>query len=178
VASFSHLNAPSTKMVDIKCACCSTPLVDGKSLAIGMGPHCRKKHGYNKAMLEISESQRVVANKIIHAISVQQQSPAVVAMVNELRALHLALAPVADRIAKRLAAVTVETLENGSYSVRVSYDADLVSRWRSIPGRRWEGDKKVNLVPATSRKELWSMLTETYAGKNLWAFSSGKLVTL
>lgn len=41
--------APATKMLAVDCACCRKELLDAKSVELGMGPVCRKKHGFDKA---------------------------------------------------------------------------------------------------------------------------------
>lgn len=45
----NYENAPATQMVATKCACCAKPLVDAVSVETGVGPDCRKKHGYGSA---------------------------------------------------------------------------------------------------------------------------------
>lgn len=48
----SYENAPATRMIAVYCACCSRPLVDSVSVEAGVGPECRKKHGYAEAQGE------------------------------------------------------------------------------------------------------------------------------
>lgn len=48
----NYENAPATKLLATHCACCARPLVDSVSVEAGMGPTCRKVHGYNKAQAE------------------------------------------------------------------------------------------------------------------------------
>ena len=48
----SYENAPATKMLAAYCACCARPLVDAESVETGMGPVCRKSHGYARGQAE------------------------------------------------------------------------------------------------------------------------------
>ena len=48
----SYENAPATQLLATHCCCCARPLVDAKSVELGVGPDCRKKHGYEKAEVE------------------------------------------------------------------------------------------------------------------------------
>jgi hypothetical protein len=48
----SYENAPATIMLATHCACCARSLVDAASIEAGMGPVCRKRHGYNTADTE------------------------------------------------------------------------------------------------------------------------------
>lgn len=45
----SYETAPATKMLATFCACCARPLVDAVSVETGVGPDCRKTHGYATA---------------------------------------------------------------------------------------------------------------------------------
>lgn len=45
----SYENAPATRMLATHCASCGRPLVDSVSVNTGMGPDCRKRHGYGQA---------------------------------------------------------------------------------------------------------------------------------
>jgi hypothetical protein len=48
----SYENAPATQMLATFCACCARPLLDAVSVETGVGPECRKKHGYVAAQGE------------------------------------------------------------------------------------------------------------------------------
>lgn len=48
----SYETAPATIMLATFCACCSRPLVDAVSVEAGVGPECRKRHGYAEAQGE------------------------------------------------------------------------------------------------------------------------------
>lgn len=45
-------NAPATKLLATHCCCCARPLVDAKSVELGIGPECRKRHGFTEAEVE------------------------------------------------------------------------------------------------------------------------------
>ena len=48
----NYESAPATKLVATLCACCGKNLLDAESVEAGMGPVCRKKHGYVTAQME------------------------------------------------------------------------------------------------------------------------------
>jgi len=61
----SYENAPATKFVATQCVCCGRALVDAPSLESGMGPVCRKKHGYNDEIAGLTGRRRHNVNKLI-----------------------------------------------------------------------------------------------------------------
>lgn len=78
----SYENAPATKMVATRCASCSRPLVDSESVNAGMGPDCRKRHGYNAAQYEADWA---------HVIATLQARPELRAEAEEASATDSAL---------------------------------------------------------------------------------------
>lgn len=153
-------NAPATRMLAVYCAACSRPLLDAKSVEIGLGPECRKRHGY-RDLLALSDVSRARANLLVHEIAVAQTGLRVLEAVGELRALGLPT--LADRIAERCAEIVV-SVDGGAYRVKAPYSEEAAAAWRCVPGRRWDRDAKVNTVPLERRAELWSLLQAHYAG--------------
>ena len=49
--------------------------------------------------------------------------------------------------------------------VTTPYSEEAVNGIRSVPGRRWDGLRKVNTVPATSRADLWNYLIRYFNGE-------------
>lgn len=45
----SYESAPATILLATRCACCGRELLDAESVEKGMGPTCRRKHGFTKA---------------------------------------------------------------------------------------------------------------------------------
>lgn len=48
----NYENAPATKLLATHCACCGRSLLDAVSVEAGVGPECRKRHGYSAAQAE------------------------------------------------------------------------------------------------------------------------------
>ena len=48
----SYESAPATAMLATHCAACGRPLLDADSVEAGLGPECRKRHGFAKADAE------------------------------------------------------------------------------------------------------------------------------
>lgn len=160
--SFEHLNAPATKMVNTPCVCCQTPLVDAESLARQIGPHCWKKFMRADYKL-LSEANRQAANKVIHAIAADRENPAVVTSGCEtLRSLGLP--DIAQKILERVAVVRIAE-EGGRLLVKTPYDEQAVIFMRSIAGRRWNPEQKVNEFPLAAKPAIWQMLRNLYPGK-------------
>ena len=102
--------APSSLLVAVFCGACGLPLVDAVSIETGIGPVCRRKHGYENTqadanwplarlllgpvacldMAEVGESRdwaHAVANRICHRVAVFQDGPDVARMVQGLATL-------------------------------------------------------------------------------------------
>lgn len=165
-----YQNAPATTLLAVYCACCGTILGDAKSIEIGMGPHCRAKHGFRKADLEpdwISviasvkaaldadpeltmdldvEDARVTANRITHRIATLQVGPAVPYLV--LALARLGFTKLSDRIGKRVGQVTVVTREDGSREFYSPFVDGIAYELRRIGGDFVRGKEKFWLLPA------------------------------
>jgi hypothetical protein len=158
----TYENAPATKMLATDCACCARPLVDSKSVEIGMGPTCRKKHGLEIAC---SDEVRAQANKIVHKIACDRSTGinlSTLQAVAEVRALGFN--KLADVLTDRLADVKI-TVEGATLYVAAPYSEAATEAFRKVPGRRWDKDRKVNTCPLASKGALFAMLQACYAGK-------------
>lgn len=155
----SYENAPATKLLATHCAICARPLVDAQSVELGIGPDCRKRHGYN---VKVSPEARTEANQLVHEVAVTRQDPAVLAKaLPRLRALGFE--KLADVLTDRCAAVRVSEF-GGLLSIATPFNEAAVAAIKSIPGRRWDGEKKVWTFPVTSRQQTWDMLRTHFAG--------------
>lgn len=160
----SYEDAPATKMLATQCAVCARPLVDSISVEIGMGPDCRKKHGYDVTGIE--PEARISANKIINAIACGDEGrygTDLAALVNTLR--HLGFDKLADVLIERKAAVRIVGPEMGKLSVYSRYNESFIDALRRIPGRRWDKERKVNTVPACEKPALWEAIRRVFPGE-------------
>jgi len=185
----SYETAPATVMLATNCACCGKELVDADSVEAGMGPVCRKRHGYAKpdaapdwvavgaalppelrqVVLDLeygfdADDPRRVANRIVHRIACDQYGPSVNALTNALRALGFQ--KLADRIENRVVAVRIER-DGDRLVVFAPFREELVPAWRNVPGRRWDktvGKKGANTFPASSGSHVWTFLRKHFAG--------------
>lgn len=193
----SYENAPSTKMLATRCAVCRRALRDAVSVEIGMGPDCRKNHGYAE-IEDASEEARTAANKLIHQCSLSVRMVNLSAVVRHEISLHCAalrlmgFRKVADRIEYRgkdapiSDRVTIKeydlpalpgTWKRGrwlnarpavtGYLVTAPYKPTAVDAFRNIPGRRWLKEQKATFIPKDGRESLWSLLRDHYAGLTL-----------
>lgn len=156
----SYESAPATKLIATRCAACGRPLVDAKSVETGMGPDCRKKHGYN---VEVSEEARAEANKIVYNIAATYGAEGLATLQSIDRLQALGFHQLAEILADRVAAIRVFE-ERGLLIVHTPYNEDATPDWRAIPGRRWVGSEKANHVPATQRKLVYALLLRHFNG--------------
>lgn len=182
-------NAPATLMIAVNCACCSRPLLDAVSVETGMGPVCRKKHGFNTpdSVVELLavvstlaailpgetyltvvggvSTAREAANKIVHRI-------ACVGLGVEVAPLLLALAELgftklAGIMTERAATIVITRTET-TVEVVAPYSDEFLAATRAIPTRRWvknEGKKGGRTVFAAAQaKALLAALTKSFPG--------------
>lgn len=153
-------NAPATKLVATHCAVCVRPLVDAKSVETGVGPECRKKYGFDHPC---SPEQRLEANRLVYQIAASQDDALSAERCDRLR--DLGFVKLAARIMERLATVVVSRDHDGRLTVQTPYDPAVVDAMRRIPGRKWDPERKINVFPASSNRELYAMLSRYYRGK-------------
>jgi len=154
-------NAPATRMLATSCAVCGRPLVDSISVETGIGPECRKKHGY---AVDVSEDARTEGNAIVYAIAAGAHTgPALAGALARLRAIGFDR--LADTIARRRGEIEITASDDGArLIVRAPYCERAAGAWRAIPGRRWDPEAKANTVPVTSRGALWALLRAFWPG--------------
>jgi hypothetical protein len=157
----SYETAPATILLATHCACCARPLVDSKSVELGMGPVCRKRHGFN---LAVADEVRVAANKLVYAIALENSSgkPNAGLILDYALVLRgMGFEKLSGILIKRTAAVKIEA-EGDMLAVHTPYSPEAVAAFRTIPGRRWDKDRKLNLVPVGCRRELFNLLTQCF----------------
>ena len=165
----NHLDAPATKMVDVRCCCCHTPLVDAVSVNLGIGPDCRAKHGFDVA---VDEAARSEANKLVHMIAEVRLGNEVEAAVE--RVAELGFTTLAARISERLTKATKNAdrikieVEGDRLALTTPYRRgradEFKSAMRAVPGRRWDGKRGLNVMPASSKRAVWNLLCEFFPG--------------
>lgn len=120
-------DAAATKILATNCACCGRPLVDAKSVQVGIGPECRKKYGYG---MEVPEAVRAQANKIIYALALAVSTGSItVETFEQVDALEaLGFGKIAAIFREKGAAIFIERrVWNGveRLFVRVPYSEDF-----------------------------------------------------
>lgn len=166
-----YTEAPATKMLATNCACCHLPLLDAQSVEIGMGPVCRKKHGYDQ-VLDLPEEDRKTANKLIHNVACHRDGPTVLDACTKLFALGCSRVVLAilKRCAKVQIATTDATHAHGPNRIAVKIVGDipdfgaLLADFRAIRGRRWDAEGKVNTFPVETKPAVFAVLKKHFAG--------------
>lgn len=159
-------NAPATRMLATGCAVCGRPLVDSVSVETGIGPECRRRHGYT---IEVSEQARTEANAIVYAIAAETHDTAQ-AFVSALARLRtLGFQTLADVITmRRGSGIEIATMADKAGGVRLTvktpYNEASTGAWRAIPGRTWDKERKCNTVPYARKADVWTLLRRYYPG--------------
>ena len=167
----SYETAPATKLLATRCACCDRALVDATSVEIGMGPVCRKKHGYGD-LDGFAPEARAEANKLIYQIAAHRDGAVTVDACKRLA--ELGAVRVVEAIMDRLAKVRIAATDGGHphgvdrVAVRVVGHVpdfnSLIADFRAIPGRRWDADAKVNTFPVGQKVALFVVLKKHFPG--------------
>jgi Family of unknown function (DUF6011) len=152
----SYQDAPATKIMATHCACCGKPLLDAKSVEIGIGPVCRKKYGYGA---DVPEDARKAANVLIHALAAAVGAGAVgLDVLKQTKELYaLGFPKIADIFLHRGVGITIEAGEyEGTlrYAVRTPYEpAFNQASW--MPGRF---GKKLPVALSHSKRKVFHWL--------------------
>lgn len=186
----SYETSPSAVLVASNCACCGKVLSDAPSIETGMGPQCRKKHGYatpegtadpsaalaaiepHKAALMLPEGDmdaRRLANILVHRIAVLQDGVVAAACVDGIRALGFET--LGDRCAKRMTKIVVRVEESdvtGETTIVVKAPYSDGGALRSLRGR-WDPTTKTTRIRVYRSMEgakaaLLSALAADYPG--------------
>lgn len=179
-----YTNSPSAKLVATHCAVCARPLVDSLSVETGVGPECRKRHGYATANaapdwsavqafigrhiealalpVDWDQDVRRLANVLVHRIAVEQDGVLVLACVDALRALGFTT--LGARCAERLAKIQIRT-EGMEIMLKAPYATELFS----IPGRSFDKATKLTRITVRSSMEgakrmVFAVLTRAFPG--------------
>lgn len=173
------------RMLATHCVCCGRALVHAESIERGYGPECAKRvqgavEGY--PMASANPKLVATANALIYDAACYAQRGNIGMMQAISTALREMGFPVAaDAIMSRFKGlkaiqkprIKIRTSGGLLYVVapfKRSAGPEFLAAWRAIPGRRFDG--KCNIVPATRKRELWSLLCEFYPG--VYGVADGK----
>jgi hypothetical protein len=163
-------NAPATRLLATHCVVCGRPLVDARSVEMGIGPDCRDQYDGG-----IEDQTRQEANKIVHRAAIAAQRGKIAEVMEAADAIEqLGLAGLADAVRSRFSNaqknVTISIVEsNGVLIVTTPYRrgdaAAFIQAWRAIPGRSYDRLRNANVVPVAARRQLWDLLKQFFPGK-------------
>jgi hypothetical protein len=155
----SYENAPATRMVATHCAVCSRPLVDAKSVELGIGPTCREKYGFD---MDVSESDRRAINMYVHGIAIgRYQNQTLVDVLAELR--NYGFVELARIIGENRRKFLIEE-KDGRIAVTGPMKPEAIREWQRIPGRAFDIKLGRFTVPVTAKRALWEILRRHFAG--------------
>lgn len=155
--------APATRLLATSCVVCRRPLVDAVSVEAGMGPDCRRKHGYEQ---QATEDQRTEANELVHSLALWRSKQlllpvsTVALYLNRIEALGFG--QLVAVLEEKLCTVIVSfTREPTVFALFAPYNEGLRLKSRAL-GMRWDPAKKAFLFNESSRKEVYRALREVF----------------
>ena len=152
-------DAPATKMLATSCAVCRRPLLDAASVDFGIGPDCRKRHGFNE---QVDEASRRQANEIVHRLACRP-SDRQEDIVDVLRLAALGFVQLSRVMLDRMTQIRIEE-EHDDLLVTSPYSHNFLEHTRWLPGRRWLKDVKKTRFSSSARGALWSAIKACYPG--------------
>ena len=184
----SYETAPATVLLATRCACCSRPLCDAISVETGVGPECRRKHGFNGAqgepdwtaamlaldgVIAVAEvnptmTPRESVNVLVHRVACRSTARVdgfVVALTAAIKALGFVT--LANKIVEHGAGKVEVHAVGDRLAVTTPYNQAFVAALKAARvGARWDGASKVWTVPTdpSARKALWGALRGSFAG--------------
>lgn len=169
--------------------------MDSVSVEAGVGPVCREKYGYTEAQglidpkaFELAtgrlpwDSARGLANYLTHQIAIDPAAKTVSANVAAIDALgfHRLAATLADRAMGPLIEVAEGRDARGAavLVVKTPFSEELLAALCRVPGRHWDGAKKVTTFPASSARTLLTALRRMLPPTTLVRGRNGRLRVL
>lgn len=157
-------NAPATQLLATHCAVCSRPLLDAKSVELGIGPDCRRKYGFD---VEVDEAARAEANKLVHEVA--RGVPAERLAQVAARLGELGLVVLSAKLVEGATKLVVEEA-GGELVVRTPFSPDFAPALKSACSARgvraaWDAAAKRWRVPVAGRLALWAALKRVFPGQ-------------
>lgn len=155
---YTHLRR---RLAATRCVACGLPLSDAQSVALGVGPDCRKRLRLTKLV-----KARPIANASIAMAAICVEEGNTQDAVDHLRTLLTldeGYRPLVERVHKRLFKLRVVAQDDGTFHVYTPYsDAfvqmahDLRLRWLPVP--------KCRLVPADKLNDTLAAMAQVWPG--------------
>lgn len=179
------------------CVVCGHGFSDPHSEALGIGPDCRKRHGYgarqalpNWPAVDAALAGTAAAADVAAALCDARAAGAAIVLRFAVEGRHCASAPayisalaalgfvqLATRLAKQQRPIAVTTEGEGPGAmlvVRAPYNAAFADALRAAGVRStWDGAARVRRVPAAARRALWAALVASYPAGTLVAGPKG-----
>lgn len=159
----NYEDTEACKLLATHCAVCARPLVDAKSVELGIGPVCRDKYGFD---LDMPEEVRKEANQIVYHIAADQKGEHIPQLAKQLA--NLGFEKLADRILERIARVRIDYTEDKSHFIVVMpgfSGMGAAMRNAGCPGK-FDMETKTWKIKRTPfmRKTLWVFFRQNFGG--------------
>lgn len=155
----SYMNAPACRMLATHCAVCARPLLDARSVELGIGPDCARRYGFN---IDVSEDARAEANHLVYRIALVQDGPEVIEKCERLSVIGFH--KLSNRILDRKIPIKITVSQDNRIEVKAPYSIDAVNAFRSVQGRVWDRDRKLTTFPMSSKNAVYTALQAGYSG--------------
>lgn len=164
-------NARSTRLLATRCCACGRALRDAESVELGIGPVCRRNHGFN---LQVSAADRAEANALVHGIAARGR----MTVEERNRLVALGFHQLAARLATRLLRRSRGTRRQQPIEVRMviwrgverlavttPYNPDALPAWRALGS--WDASSRRWMVHRRDSVKLLDMLEQNYPGLDI-----------
>jgi hypothetical protein len=127
-----------------------------------------------------NKEHQELANKLVHhaAIAVQNGKIQDVLEIADAIENNCNMTELAKKIRERFSDAVYKAKHFADITIKEDGDSLLVKTpyrrgeaeafrqaWRNIPGRRWISDKGVNMIPMSSKLQMWTLLKTFFPGK-------------
>lgn len=165
----NYENLPATKLLASHCAVCGRPLLDAKSVELGMGETCRKRHGFEQAT---DEKAREEVNAKVYAIALWRSTrgqqlemgkpkpPTLTEVIEAVaRIKQLGFTKLASILEQRLSTVSIEYV-GGIFLVYAPYSPHFIEAVR--PFGRWDEKAKAWTFTTDVKSKVYTVLRRTF----------------
>lgn len=178
----SYIDTPACQLLDTRCACCALLLVDAKSIELCIGPHCRRRYGFNEDPSKPDwYAGKTIAANFDPSLPVETWTDARVAC-NALVKLFaqdvmnrkwipeavyaLGYQKLSEKMAERGGRVEVRfDATSKTFAIKAPRNEGFISSaYANVPGRYWDRRRRAYIVPASFRPLLWTSIQTYFAG--------------
>lgn len=160
----SYEDAPATAILATHCAVCHRPLLDAKSVELGIGPVCRKV--MSTTAKDISEEARTRANQLVHdvAMAVTRGEPLTeLLQATGTELTMLGFVELANKLTEGTTTIRIRNREDGTLAIHAPYREDAIMAWNRISAY-WDKRLNARIAPKSAKRKVWAVLKRYFPG--------------